>query len=87
MNGAEKKAYRRQRLIERDGPLCRFPGCRRLGEEIHHVIPTALGGSNRLDNLVLLCNPCHRAVHRLVQIPAPDQKRGMEVSISNQLQL
>ncbi len=77
MNGAAKKAVRRQRLIQRDGPLCRFPGCRRDGEEIHHVVPEALGGSNRLDNLVLLCNFHHRAIHRLIQIPAPDQKRRM----------
>jgi 5-methylcytosine-specific restriction endonuclease McrA len=27
--------------------------------EVHHVVPLACGGSNRLENLDLVCRPCH----------------------------
>ena len=30
----------------------------------HHVIPVKAGGRNRAGNIVLLCETCHRAVHR-----------------------
>lgn len=26
---------------------------------LHHIVPTGYGGSNELNNLVLLCNKCH----------------------------
>jgi hypothetical protein len=32
---------------------------------VHHVIPVALGGRDRLDNLTTLCANCHRIVHWL----------------------
>ncbi len=28
--------------------------------ELHHIIPLAMGGSNRLENLQLLCQRCNR---------------------------
>lgn len=31
--------------------------------ELHHVVPIALGGTNRLTNLVMLCEPCHGKTH------------------------
>ena len=34
--------------------------CGRSSElEIHHIIPIRKGGTNRIDNLVLLCKRCH----------------------------
>lgn len=35
--------------------------CRNL--HVHHRISLARGGSNRLDNLVLLCEMCHKKIH------------------------
>jgi hypothetical protein len=45
---------------------CRFPGCGRPPSwcDAHHVRHWADGGPTALDNLVLLCRPHHRAIHR-----------------------
>lgn len=31
--------------------------------DIHHIVPIARGGTNRISNLVTLCRPCHDAAH------------------------
>lgn len=33
---------------------------------IHHVVPRNKCGTNRLDNLVLLCEDCHKKMHKNV---------------------
>ena len=30
--------------------------------DVHHIVPEIVGGSNRLDNLIVLCSRCMRAV-------------------------
>lgn len=43
---------------------CRAPGCGRTRFlHAHHVRPWSRGGTTDLDNLVLLCGGCHRALH------------------------
>lgn len=60
MNQQTKRRRVRQ-LIRRDGEECCYcgvsltPGTR----TIDHVIPRSLGGSNKIDNLVLACSPCN----------------------------
>jgi len=48
----------------RDGGRCCVPGCRSSRYlEIHHVIAREHGGSHKADNLTLLCEGHHRALH------------------------
>ncbi|HZD16727.1 MAG TPA: DUF222 domain-containing protein [Actinomycetota bacterium] len=53
---------------------CRFPGCGRPPSwcDAHHVWHWADGGATALDNLVLLCRPHHRAIHRGFRVEMVD---------------
>lgn len=42
--------------------VCR--GCGQPGNEYDHIEPVALGGQTTMDNLQLLCPPCHREKSR-----------------------
>ena len=56
------KAQRRALLI-RD-KMCRYPGCQQTRHlKAHHVVSWILGGRTDLDNLILLCQWHHTAVH------------------------
>jgi 5-methylcytosine-specific restriction protein A len=48
------------------------------GLEVHHRIPLADGGSNRLDNLELVCLPCHGRAHGRKSIRRQDARRRDE---------
>ena len=51
-------------LNYRDGS-CRTPGCGRTRFlHAHHVQFWGRGGETNLDNLIMLCGTCHRALHR-----------------------
>lgn len=43
---------------------CATPGCELRIEEIHHITWWSAGGRTDLHNLIGLCAPCHRLVHR-----------------------
>ena len=43
---------------------CRRQRGYRTKLHVHHIIPLGKGGSNRLDNLILLCEKCHKQIHR-----------------------
>ena len=53
----------RRALLLRD-KMCRYPGCHQTRHlKAHHVVPWILGGRTDLDNLILLCQWHHTAVH------------------------
>lgn len=58
-------AATRRAVVVRDGG-CRFPGCDRPPGwcDAHHVIHWSTGGRTDINNLVLLCDHHHEAVHR-----------------------
>jgi Domain of unknown function (DUF222)/HNH endonuclease len=53
---------------------CTFPGCERPPGwcDAHHVQHWADGGATAIDNLVLLCRPHHRAIHRGFRVDMVD---------------
>jgi RNA-directed DNA polymerase len=51
--------------MEQEGicPVCSHKITEITGWHVHHVVPRVYGGSDRIDNLVLLHPNCHRQVH------------------------
>ena len=54
-----------KRVLERDGWLCRVPGCSRAAVHAHHVVYRSRGGGDCESNMVSLCAAHHlHGVHR-----------------------
>ena len=54
----------RRALMIRDHGMCQYPGCHQTRHlKAHHLIAWMLGGRTDLDNLILLCQWHHTAVH------------------------
>jgi len=54
----------RRAVLARDGHRCRAKGCgRRQFLELHHLMPRSQGGSNKANNLIVLCSSCHELLH------------------------
>ena len=48
------------RLKDAVGGECENPNCdKKYGLQVHHIIPRAEGGPNKLSNLIVLCQDCH----------------------------
>ena len=55
---------RRRAVLLRDGHRCRVRGCASTGFlEVHHIKPRSEGGSNELENMIVVCSNCHRQLH------------------------
>lgn len=60
-----RKQYRA--LLKRHGGHCAHPGCANTKKlHAHHVIPWLVGGPTDLDNLIILCERHHVALHEHV---------------------
>lgn len=61
--GSAKRRSRKRTLLNRDGNVCRGCDTRFLPEDltVDHIQPFSKGGSNRLENFQLLCDPCNQA--------------------------
>lgn len=54
----------RRLALQRARFRCEAAGCRHTQFlEVHHRVPRERGGADGLDNLVVLCSRCHRALH------------------------
>ncbi|PIV82189.1 hypothetical protein COW53_00200 [bacterium CG17_big_fil_post_rev_8_21_14_2_50_64_8] len=54
----------RRLALQRARYRCEAEGCGHAQFlEVHHRVPAAAGGSNDLQNLVVLCSRCHRSLH------------------------
>ncbi|MDD4110180.1 MAG: HNH endonuclease signature motif containing protein [Clostridia bacterium] len=51
----------RKEIFERDKNLCQLQldGCTKVAEEVDHIIPISVGGTNNLDNLQSSCKNCN----------------------------
>lgn len=55
------KSYR-EAMVRVLGTKCRNCGSEE-NIEYHHVVPLCFGGNDKLDNMIALCNRCHKAAH------------------------
>ena len=52
-------------VLKRDNWHCQAPGCTaRSSLHVHHIAPRGVGGPNTFDNLIVLCDFHHLAIHR-----------------------
>ncbi len=57
----EESRTRGRRILDRDGWLCRAPGCtRRRDLQVHHITFRSRGGNNAPDNRITLCFVHHQ---------------------------
>jgi 5-methylcytosine-specific restriction endonuclease McrA len=56
MAGYEVREY----LLEKWGRKCAYCGAEHTPLQVEHIVPRARGGSNRISNLTLACNPCNK---------------------------
>jgi len=50
----------REYLLEKWGRKCAYCGAEHVQLQIEHIVPRARGGSNRISNLTLACDPCNK---------------------------
>jgi hypothetical protein len=56
----------REEALKEKGRYCMH--CNSSGDDgialhVHHIVPRSVGGKHKLENLVILCEQCHYAVH------------------------
>ena len=56
-------ANSRAHALDRDKYTCQCCGKKSMRFEVHHIIFRSNGGGDDLDNLITLCENCHKAIH------------------------
>jgi hypothetical protein len=56
LRGYEVREY----LLEKNGRCCAYCGAKDVPLQVEHIRPKALGGSDRISNLTLTCQPCNQ---------------------------
>jgi len=60
-------------LIAKNGYKCSVHDCGiECNLSLHHIIPLAMGGSNKIENLVVLCFKHHREIHANITLKATE---------------
>ena len=54
---------RRSAILHRDGYTCQCCGKKNCRLEVHHIIFRSNGGTDDEENLITLCEDCHKGVH------------------------
>jgi 5-methylcytosine-specific restriction endonuclease McrA len=54
----------KREVDKRDGEFCRRC-CRRKSTQYHHIKHRSNGGKETVENLIRLCEPCHKAWHKI----------------------
>lgn len=56
-------ASRREAVLNRDGYTCQICGAKHTRLEVHHITYRSKGGTDDEDNLITLCESCHKKIH------------------------
>lgn len=57
-------ANARAHALDRDNYTCQCCGAKKVRLEVHHIHFRRHGGSNDLENLITLCEDCHKKIHK-----------------------
>ena len=50
----------REYLLTKGQRACAYCGAKEIALQVEHIVPKARGGSDRVDNLTLACEPCNQ---------------------------
>ena len=59
-----KFSARREAVLNRDNYTCQYCGKKNTRLEVHHIVFRGRGGSDDENNLITLCEGCHKKVHK-----------------------
>lgn len=54
---------RKEAVLNRDSYTCQICGAKNTRLEVHHIVYRSKGGTDDEDNLITLCESCHKKIH------------------------
>lgn len=55
---------RKEAVMNRDSYTCQICGAKHIRLEVHHIVYRSKGGTDDEDNLITLCESCHKKIHK-----------------------
>ena len=55
---------RKEAVMNRDSYTCQICGAKNTRLEVHHIVYRSKGGTDNEDNLITLCESCHKKIHK-----------------------